>query len=107
MVWACVSCRLPLPSSPQSYSYQLLLGIAYCHSHRVLHRDLKPQNILIDSVGTLKLADFGLARAFQLPVREYTHEVTLRSVCVEGSQCVRVCVCVAEGEREKVCVVSD
>lgn len=59
----------------QSYMYQLLKGIAYCHSNRVLHRDLKPQNLLIDTEGTIKLADFGLARAFSIPVRTYTHEV--------------------------------
>ena len=41
---------------------QLLDGIAYCHDHRVLHRDLKPQNLLIDNKGSIKLADFGLAR---------------------------------------------
>ena len=119
------------------YLYQMLAGIAYCHAHRVLHRDLKPQNLLIDAVRgreefffekrsprrgveversrtrmknhkkthlfslfslslslslfspfpsnllfrnqqerhALKLADFGLARAFGLPVRAYTHEV--------------------------------
>lgn len=55
--------------------YQLLKGIDYCHSHRVLHRDLKPQNLLIDKKGDLKLADFGLARAIGIPVRTYTHEV--------------------------------
>lgn len=56
--------------------YQILRGIAYCHSHRVLHRDLKPQNLLIDRrTNALKLADFGLARAFGIPVRTFTHEV--------------------------------
>ena len=60
----------------QSYLHQLLQGIAYCHSHRVLHRDLKPQNLLIDANGNIKLADFGLARAFAMPVRTYTHEVS-------------------------------
>ncbi|EOD10204.1 hypothetical protein EMIHUDRAFT_444655 [Emiliania huxleyi CCMP1516] len=54
---------------------QLLRGVAFCHDRRVLHRDLKPQNLLINKQGELKLADFGLARAFAIPVRSYTHEV--------------------------------
>eukprot|EP01117_Protostelium_nocturnum_P006689 TRINITY_DN240_c0_g1_i1.p1 TRINITY_DN240_c0_g1~~TRINITY_DN240_c0_g1_i1.p1 ORF type:complete len:192 (+),score=39.28 TRINITY_DN240_c0_g1_i1:659-1234(+) len=59
----------------KSFLYQLLKGIAFCHEHRVLHRDLKPQNLLINKKGELKLADFGLARAFGIPVRSYSHEV--------------------------------
>ncbi|XP_068668477.1 cell division control protein 2 homolog [Aristolochia californica] len=64
------------PRLIKTYLYQILRGIAYCHSHRVLHRDLKPQNLLIDRrTNALKLADFGLARAFGIPVRTFTHEV--------------------------------
>ncbi|KAK6073879.1 cell division control protein 2 [Seiridium cupressi] len=59
----------------KKFMWQLCSGIRYCHSHRVLHRDLKPQNLLINREGNLKLADFGLARAFGVPLRTYTHEV--------------------------------
>ncbi|RYR17392.1 hypothetical protein Ahy_B03g062153 isoform D [Arachis hypogaea] len=53
-----------------------ILCLPECDSNRVLHRDLKPQNLLIDrSSNALKLADFGLARAFGIPVRTFTHEV--------------------------------
>ncbi|XP_036051276.1 cyclin-dependent kinase 3 isoform X2 [Onychomys torridus] len=59
----------------KSYLSQLLQGLNYCHCHRVIHRDLKPQNLLINEFGAIKLADFGLARAFGVPLRTYTHEV--------------------------------
>ena len=61
----------------KKFMSQLVQGIRYCHGHRILHRDLKPQNLLIDREGNLKLADFGLARAFGVPLRTYTHEVRL------------------------------
>jgi len=63
------------PMIVKSFMYQLLKGICFCHSHRVLHRDLKPQNLLIENNRTVKLADFGLARAFNTPIKTLTHEV--------------------------------
>ncbi|CAH0604587.1 unnamed protein product [Chrysodeixis includens] len=43
-------------------TWDLVSALYYLHSHRVLHRDLKPQNVLLDCSGCAKLCDFGLAR---------------------------------------------
>ncbi|PSS37164.1 hypothetical protein PHLCEN_2v1037 [Hermanssonia centrifuga] len=63
------------PVTVRSFMYQLLRGTAFCHENRVLHRDLKPQNLLINRKGELKLGDFGLARAFGVPVNTFSNEV--------------------------------
>ncbi|ORX62436.1 Pkinase-domain-containing protein [Hesseltinella vesiculosa] len=59
----------------KSFTHQILSGLQYIHSHRILHRDLKPQNILINRSGMVTIADFGLSRSFGVPMRAYTHNV--------------------------------
>ncbi|KAK2175954.1 hypothetical protein NP493_694g01004 [Ridgeia piscesae] len=63
----------------KSYMLMLLKGVAFCHENNIMHRDLKPANLLISSTGTLKIADFGLARVFQNEGnRLYSHQVATR-----------------------------
>jgi mitogen-activated protein kinase 7 len=50
----------------QSFIYQILCGLKYIHSANVLHRDLKPGNILVNADCELKICDFGLARGFSV-----------------------------------------
>lgn len=64
------------PQLAKHFTFQILLGLKYCHGNSIMHRDLKPQNLLVDlKTKTIKLADFGLGRVFSLPVAKYTHEV--------------------------------
>uniref|UniRef100_A0A3P8WDP0 mitogen-activated protein kinase n=1 Tax=Cynoglossus semilaevis TaxID=244447 RepID=A0A3P8WDP0_CYNSE len=57
------------------FMFQLLRGLTFIHSRKILHRDLKPQNLLISYLGELKLADFGLARSKSIPSQTFSADV--------------------------------
>ncbi|GFY37708.1 cyclin-dependent kinase 9 [Trichonephila inaurata madagascariensis] len=59
---------------------QLLNGLYFIHSNKILHRDMKAANILITKSGVLKLADFGLARAFSVSKNGQPNRYTNRVV---------------------------
>ena len=54
----------------QSFIYQILCGLKFIHSANVLHRDLKPGNLLVNADCELKICDFGLARGFSMDPEE-------------------------------------
>jgi cyclin-dependent kinase 10 len=62
-------------SEVKSIMIQLLKSVDYLHRNFILHRDLKLSNILLNKKGELKLADFGLARSFSIPLQKYTPKV--------------------------------
>jgi len=63
------------PADIKSYLLMILQGLAYCHKKWVLHRDVKPNNLLIGQDGQLKLADFGLSQIFGDQDHEFPDQV--------------------------------
>src|ERR671928_109895 len=56
--------RLPVPEAV-AYAIEIARALSCAHSHRLVHRDVKPQNVLIDQEGRGKVTDFGIARSLE------------------------------------------
>jgi serine/threonine protein kinase len=59
----------------KSWSKQLLSGVHYMHKNKVIHRDLKASNLLVNRMGELKIADLGLARSWNSDMKRLTNRV--------------------------------
>ena len=71
-----------MPGDLKSWLLMTLRGLEHCHRCWILHRDLKPNNLLIAADGQLKLADFGLARFYGEPLGNMTTQVVTRYACI-------------------------
>ncbi|XP_012524249.1 cyclin-dependent kinase 11B isoform X4 [Monomorium pharaonis] len=61
-----------IPGEVKCLMQQLLRAVAHLHDNWILHRDLKTSNLLLSHRGILKVGDFGLAREYGSPLRQYT-----------------------------------
>ncbi|KAF4076713.1 hypothetical protein AMELA_G00218190 [Ameiurus melas] len=62
----------------KSIVWQTLQAVNFCHKHNCIHRDVKPENILLTKTGIIKLCDFGFARILTGPGDDYTDYVATR-----------------------------
>ena len=66
------------PEHIKNLAYQMLSGLHYLHSNFILHRDLKPDNLMLATDGTLKFIDFGMARSYGEEVPFSQNQITLQ-----------------------------
>ena len=62
------------------YTKQILEGLQYLHSNRAIHRDIKGANILVDTRGSIKLADFGCSKLYEEVISQTGNNVSVRGV---------------------------
>ncbi|WP_083248301.1 Stk1 family PASTA domain-containing Ser/Thr kinase [Desulfuribacillus stibiiarsenatis] len=73
--------RAPLPTAEViEISKQISEALDHAHQHGIIHRDIKPHNILINKFGRIKVTDFGIARAVTTSTLTYQTESVLGSV---------------------------
>ena len=78
-----------------SIIWQTLQAVNYCHMHNCIHRDVKPENILLTRDGVVKLCDFGFARVFSKLFSEIIRKQNQinggKSRCQTGNHFVKLC----------------
>uniref|UniRef100_A0A1B6F466 cyclin-dependent kinase n=1 Tax=Cuerna arida TaxID=1464854 RepID=A0A1B6F466_9HEMI len=62
----------------RQHMFQVIRGIDFCHKNNIVHRDVKPENILVSNQGVIKLCDFGFARTLTTGCETYTDYVATR-----------------------------
>ena len=78
-----------------SIIWQTLQAVNYCHMHNCIHRDVKPENILLTRDGVVKLCDFGFARVFSKLFSDFIRKQNQinggKSRCQTGNHFVKLC----------------